>query len=387
MEIVDVPAGAAGVDAVRTAISRLTSDGESIALVPGYSPGVVVRNLRSRLQASIAAGVPDSWQEPALVLPTSGSTAQPKLVTLNRSALIAAAAARDTAQGGPAAWFVALPPGTAAAVSALSRSVLGATLHGSWTGVAGLARFDASVLAEQLSSFLGRAETAGQPARISLVGVQLDRLCAHAAAAAALTRFDAVLLGGGPVAAQVLTRAKDLGIRVVQTYGMTETCGGCVYDGRPTPGVDVQLASDSEILLGGQPLAAGYLDAPMPLTGSGLLRTGDRGRFTPDGSLQVLGRFDDIVTVRGANVDLAAVAEVVRNHPGVRDSAVVAEPAPAGGHSIRAYVVGSADPGRIELRVVEQLGPAARPTIWRLSALPRLPGGKVDLQNLRKDGR
>ena len=71
----------------------------------------------------------------------------------------------------------------------------------------------------------------------SLVAVQLDKALGDPAATAALAELDAVLIGGGPMPATVGETAAAAGISVVRTYGMSETAGGCVYDGVPLDGV------------------------------------------------------------------------------------------------------------------------------------------------------
>ena len=74
---------------------------------------------------------------------------------------------------------------------------------------------------------------------ISLVPAQLDRALHRGEMIAALTSFSAVLVGGGPTEVRLVQRARAAGIRAVTTYGMSETCGGCVYDGEPLRGVAV----------------------------------------------------------------------------------------------------------------------------------------------------
>ena len=98
------------------------------------------------------------------------------------------------------------------------------------------------------------------------------------------------------------------GIPVVITYGMSETCGGCVYDGRPLDGVEVVVADDGQILIGGPVLFSGYRLRP-ELTRASLVD----GRLAPPtgaggttGGSRCSGRRDDVVITGGLNVDLAA---------------------------------------------------------------------------------
>jgi O-succinylbenzoic acid--CoA ligase len=393
--VTEIPAGRAGADLLATRVAAAMAGGPAVALVPGYGPNRLRVDLLQRLAAAqrrLEAGGSDHaagavTSATAVILPTSGSTGAPRLVVLSRRALAAAADARDAALGGPAAWFVALPAVTAAALIATTRAVLSGSALGAWSGLGGLIRFDASAVAAELNGFLTQSSALGQPARISLVATQLERICSDPAAAAGLAEFDRVLVGGGPISQSTMQQAADASIRITTTYGLTETCGGCVYNGLPTPGVTVAVGEGSEILLGGDCLASGYLDSPMPTTDQGLLRTGDRGRVGADGTLRVLGRFDEVVTVRGVNVDLAAVSRIVAEVPGVQESVVVAVADADGGHRVQAHVTGTATAAEIRQAVAEALGPAAVPRVLASGLLPRLPGGKVDVQRLQKGSR
>ena len=84
----------------------------------------------------------------------------------------------------------------------------------------------------------------------SLVPTQLLRLLDDPVGLDALRTFDAVLLGGAAAPAPLLARARAAGVRIHTTYGMSETAGGCVYDGVPLDGVRVRLV-DGVIELAG----------------------------------------------------------------------------------------------------------------------------------------
>ncbi len=187
---------------------------------------------------------------------------------------------------------------------------------------------------------------------------------------------------------------------MVRTYGMTETAGGCVYDGAPLPGVRVQVSAgdegdDGEIRRGGPVLALGYRLRPLDTAdrfADGWFRTGDVGRLTADGRLTVTGRRDDVVQVRGTAVGVAAVEGVLAAVPGVRECAVVAVDGGDDGSRLVAFVVPEAGPtpgddlvDRLRATVRRQLGPAAVPrTVHPLHSLPVLPGGKIDRSALRR---
>jgi O-succinylbenzoic acid--CoA ligase len=162
----------------------------------------------------------------------------------------------------------------------------------------------------------------------ALVPTQLATLLAHPDAAAALATFRAVLVGGQRMVPRLAERAEALGIRVVSTYGGTETSGGCVYDGVPLPGVRVKTVGES-IRVSGPVLASGYLESGHQGRSEFLtegrtrwFRTGDRGQLR-DGLLTVHGREDQLIVTGGLKLDLEEVEEALHELPGL-DSAVVA---------------------------------------------------------------
>ena len=195
---------------------------------------------------------------------------------------------------------------------------------------------------------------------VSLVPAQLHRLLAEeqtgnraARDAPARLPCGAPRRRGRPAA--LLTLAREAGVRVVTTYGMSETAGGCVYDGVPLPGTRVRLgggaddnptggsASAGRIELSGPTLASGYLGQPelteAAFTG-GWFRTSDLGSFDPDGTLRVLGRTDDVITTGGESVHPAAVERVLTAQPGVRAACVVGLADPEWGHLVAAALLG-----------------------------------------------
>jgi O-succinylbenzoic acid--CoA ligase len=163
-----------------------------------------------------------------------------------------------------------------------------------------------------------------------------------------LAGFDAVLLGGGAAPDGLLQRARAAGVHVVTTYGMTETAGGCVYDGWPLDGIRVRVDGEGSVELAGPMLATGYLDAPEETAAAfrdGWFTTSDLGRLDEQGRLQVLGRADDVVVTGGLNIAPADVEAVLTGLPGVAAACVVGLPDPEWGERVTAVVV-PADPGR-----------------------------------------
>jgi o-succinylbenzoate---CoA ligase len=319
-----------------------------------------------------------------LAVRTSGSTGEPKDVVLGRAAMLASARAGLDRLGGPGRWLLALPAHHVAGLQVLLRSLL--------AGVPPVLLEEHRGFAEAADAVRDAAASgaSGHRRYVSLVPTQLHRLLDARADAEALRGFDAVLLGGAAASPALLDRARGAGVRVVTTYGMSETCGGCVYDGRPLDGVRVCLDTDGRIHLGGPVLFDGYAGNP-ELTAQtlvdGVLRTQDLGEFDTDGRLVVTGRVDDVVVSGGVNVALPAVERQVREHPLVRDAAVLGLADAEWGSSVAAFVVADgAGPTLEQLRdfVAERLPRSWAPReLTVVPALPLLDSGKVDRRALR----
>ena len=190
----------------------------------------------------------------------------------------------------------------------------------------------------------------------------------------------------------MLERAAAAGVRVVTTYGASETGGGCVYDGVPLDGVRVRLGDGpdpSRVLLGGPTLARGYRGGDPDRAfvrdddGERWWRTADAGRLD-DGRLQVLGRLDDAVLTGGVTVLPAAVEAVLLRLPGITEAVVAGVDDPEWGRRVVAAVVpaaGAPAPALADVRdlVAAELGPAAAPRqLLVLDALPLVGVGKPD---------
>ncbi len=322
--------------------------------------------------------VPD---DVALVVDTSGSTGTPRSVLLSATALRTSAAATDARLGGPAQWLLTLPATHVAGLQVLIRSILAGTAP----VVTAPGGFRPDTFAADSARLTG-------PRRyVSLVPTQLHRLLAASGAGlVALATFDAVLLGGAAASPDLLARAKAAGVRTTTTYGMSETCGGCVYDGVPLDGVRVRLDDDGRILLAGPVLATGYLGRPdldaatfTTADGDRWLRTSDVGTLD-GGRLTVLGRLDDMLVTGGAKVSPAAVERVIGELPGVGEVCVVGLPDAEWGQAVTAVVVltgAAAAPTLDSVRrhVAGNLGsPAAPRHLVVVDRLPTRGPGKTD---------
>ena len=332
------------------------------------------------------AEVPGSALEPAVIVETSGSSGYPKSVVLPIGALRASATA--TAERiGSGSWVRALEPTYVAGLQVLVRSILAGTDP---------AVIPASFTPEQ---FVEAAAGLDAPRYTSLVPAQLTRLLDAAArdpaVADCLRGFEAILVGGQALPAAELQRSAALGIRIVRTYGSSETSGGCVYDGVPLAGVSIRVEG-GEVQIAGPVLASGYLDddertAKAFVTdadGTRWYRPGDTGTFA--GTLRVPGRRDNVIVSGGSNVSLDRVERVVRTVPGLEAAVVVPVTDARWGQASVIVVEGSGaavDDALAEARTrVEcEIGAPARPrAIVRVERMPLLPSGKPDRGRLRE---
>lgn len=320
----------------------------------------------------------------ALVIATSGTTGIPKGAMLTPAALIAGASATHDRLGGPGTWLLALPAHHIAGMAVLVRSVLAGTVPVEINVSAG---FDVGEIPRAVAELgSGRRYTA-------LVANQLAKVLTDPAASAALASLDAVLLGGGPAPRSVLEAAEQAGIRVVRTYGSSETAGGCVYDGVPLQGVQVRIDGDQQgrIIVGGPTLAKGYRNPalPDPFAEPGWFYTDDIGALDDSGRLSVLGRINDAISTGGLTVMPGPVEAALARHPGVAECAVFAVADDRLGERVVAAVVavpGVAEPTVGELRefLADSLdGTAAPREVHIVEELPRRGIGKLDRRALR----
>jgi O-succinylbenzoic acid--CoA ligase len=343
-------------------------------LIDALSPDSVqdtegVTSARSGPHEGVAEGT-------AVVVGTSGSTGVPKGVELSAAALRHSARAslhRVGARPGER-WLCCLPVTHVAGLAVLVRSLVGGT---------------EPVLAERADA--GTVAASGC-AHVSLVPTQLQRLLLQAGAhgPTPLAGFSSVLLGGAAAPSGLLEAGRDAGVPVVTTYGMTETCGGCVYDGVPLDGVRAEVRDDGRIWITGPVLFSGYLGGPRA-PADGWFRTGDLGRLDAEGRLTVRGRADDIITTGGHKVVPGEVAAALQSCPGVREAVVVGQPDPEWGERVVAIVAPAdmADPPALELlrrHVRERLPRYAIPSrVVMVDAVPMLPSGKYDIVRLRQE--
>jgi len=324
----------------------------------------------------------DSDDDPtAVVVSTSGSTGVPKGALLGAGALRASAAATATrlAPGpGSQQWVLALPAHHVAGLQVLLRSVRAGTEP--VVLPAGPFTAEAFVTAT--------ARCTGDVLLTSLVPTQLVRLLdAGGDAVAALAAYAAVLVGSAATPAPLLARARAAGVRVVTTYGSSETCGGCVYDGVPLDGVTPSLA-DGRLVLTGPVVARGYRGMPdHPAFADGGFRTDDTAELT-EGTVRILGRVDDLITTGGLKIAPALVEDALTGTPGVREVVVVGVPDDEWGQRVVAVVVPDGQGptlSEVRDRVAAAVSrPAAPRQLVVVDALPLRGPGKPDRRALRE---
>ncbi len=329
--------------------------GEPVAPVP-----------EPRLLPVLAPDTPVTEAGAAVVVTTSGSTGEPKAVVLGRDAIRFSAGATHDRLGGPGDWVCALPTRHVAGLMTIARSLVAGT--------------SVSFVAPDLSD-LPRPDGRTY---LSLVAAQLDRGLDDPRVTVALTGHAAVLVGGGAMPPGLRERAAAAGVRVVTTYGMSETCGGCVYDGVPLDGVRVELDGE-RISLGGPMAFLGYRlrpDLTREVLRGDIVRTHDRGRWA-DGRLAVLGRLDDVVITGGSNVDLAAAQRASDAEFGPGVVAVLAVPDARWGARIVALTAAPVSLDEVRARLEPRLGRVGLPReLRRVAEMAYTSIGKIDSRAL-----
>ncbi len=345
----------------------------------------------------------EAWEHVAYVIYTSGSTGRPKGVAVSHAQVASYLAAIASRLGEPAApsfatvSTVAADLGNTGIFLTLGR---GGTLH-----VVSEVRLTDG---ERFATYFAARPVDG----LKIVPSHLAALLAASGAAASLPRRWLVLGGEAP-GRELLARLRSLGAgapggcQVLNHYGPTETTVGVASHrlpagletapgpapiGRPLAGgrvlvLDRELGASpagvpGELGLGGPQVALGYLGrpgetaarfVPCPWGGSPgerLYRSGDRGRFRADGTLEFLGRIDDQVKIRGHRVEPAEVASALAAHPAIGEAAVVARVDPGGETRLVAYLVAAA-PGREPERA------AVPPVVLREHLAGRLPEAMI----------
>ena len=295
----------------------------------------------------------------AVAIGTSGTTGSSKEVFLTSTALISSARASNKfigAQPGNT-WSLLLPITHIAAVNVVMRSMeLGTT----------------PIDLRDLDGEYPKADfTAIVPTQLfrALNGDQ--RLLNH------LKSAKGVLVGGAALSQSLRNQAELAGVKVITTYGMTETCGGCVYDGTPLDGVEIEIRN-------GRICVKGAVLASSIEINDGWYETNDLGEYDND-HLVVIGRSDDVIISGGENLSLNAVENSLSlAFPDIQFAAFATED-PQWGQTLQLAVVGTISEDQIATHLEKELGAFAKPKgVHHMTSLPLLGIGKIDRKSLAK---
>jgi acyl-CoA synthetase (AMP-forming)/AMP-acid ligase II len=338
----------------------------------------------------------------AVLMYTSGTTAEPKGVQHSHQTLLAEATSRVYTHSGPRARSLGLfPPGHIAGLLSLLRILL----LGTPTVI--MQAWDAALAARLIDR---HAVTSSGGAPVQLSGL-LDQQAKGTAALATLREF---LTGAAPVPPSLIRRADAAGVTAFRSYGSSEhptVSAGTIADSPDKragtdgqllagneirlvdpDGRDVAAGRDGEILTRGAELFTGYTDAALNAAAflpGGWFRTGDVGRLDADGYLTVTDRLKDIIIRGGENISAKEVEDLLITHPAIADVAVIAAPDPAMGERVCAVVVPrpgfsfDIDEARAHFAAAGAARQKTPEVIVLVDELPRTPSGKVRKEVLR----
>ena len=181
------------------------------------------------------------FENTALAICTSGSTGNPKAVEISQQALLKNHEIINNKLKGKANWVLAMNPAFIGGFTVLSRGVL----DQGWTyGLTETGKFNVDTFTK---ASLVAAEK-NPSIRTSLVWAQLMQLI-NSEKIETLRMYDAILVGGSKVDAEILEKLKKEGLKLISTYGMTETCGGIVWDGYPLPEVELKIIEKDALII------------------------------------------------------------------------------------------------------------------------------------------
>ncbi|WP_276301028.1 o-succinylbenzoate--CoA ligase [Halorussus lipolyticus] len=331
---------------------------------------------------------------------TSGTTGDPKAVALSMGNFLASATSSAFRLGVTPddSWLLCLSMYHMGGLSVVLRSAL----YG--TAVVLQEDFDPECAADAIAEY--------GVTGVSLVPTMLRRMLDARESVATSLRF--VLLGGAPAPDELLSRCEARGVPVHPTYGMTETASqiatarpreafahrGTV--GRPLQWTDVTVVGDDgdpvsavetgELVVSGPTVMRGYYgdsEATADAFGEYGLHTGDVGYRDEEGRVWVLNRREDRIITGGENVHPGEVVEVLRDHPEVRDAAVVGLDDDEWGERVGALVVPEegADLSAEDIADFcdDRLAGYKRPrTVAFAEELPRTASGTVEREAVRE---
>lgn len=347
----------------------------------------------------------------AYVLYTSGSTGRPKGVAVTHDNLVASTYARLVEYGDPVDTFLLLSP------FIFDSSVAGlfSSLTQGGTLVLPAPRMEQDV--QHLGQLIAAHQVTHTLALPTVYGLLLELVDPNL-----LRSLRLVMVAGEPCPPSLVERhaATLPATTLVNEYGPTEATVWCTVHrlhpggdppsrrvpiGRPIANAQayildrndrpVPVGVPGELCIAGRGVALGYLDQPeltaerfvtieLPLVGATrLYRSGDVARFLPDGTIDLLGRVDHQVKIRGQRIELGEIESVLESHPAVRSAVVVLHNSEASGPNLYGYVAAPTDDAGLGIELRDYLGaqlPQAMVPriIMVLDELPRGATGKID---------
>jgi o-succinylbenzoate---CoA ligase len=304
----------------------------------------------------------------SIVVGTTGSSGTSKEVGLSAESLIASATASNKflhAEPGDI-WSLLLPLTHIAAVNVLVR--------------AQLLRSEPIDLRGEQSEYPKVDFTAIVPAQLFKALNGDDALLQH------LVGAKAVLIGGAALPDSLRKEGEAAGITIVTTYGMTETTGGCVYNGMPLDGVEISITEEKLIAIKGTVLAETYIGAEAlwdSVIKDGWFISSDLGKIE-DGKLIVIGRSDDVIISGGENISLGQVERALHARFPETTFAAFSVSNPQWGDSLHLAVVGAVnEEDEVNLYLAQEFGSFAKAKgFLHLPELPLMGIGKVDRTKL-----
>ena len=304
----------------------------------------------------------------ALIVRTTGSSGVAKEVGLTSTALIASAQASNKFLGADfgATWSLALPLNHIAGINVLIRSLETGTLPISVIGIEG--KYPKADFTSIVPTQLYRALNGDED------------LLHH------LQSAKKVLVGGAALTRALRAQAESSGITIVESYGSTETCGGCIYDGYPLEDVEVEILESNRLAIKGKVLAHSYLNSESELVDhNGWFVTSDTAHFE-DSKIVVDGRVDDVIITGGEKVSAANIERVIaQGFPNI-EFAIYAIADAQWGQAIYCAIVGTgADEEAINTYLAQECGaPAKVKKFVYCQELPLIGIGKVDRAELAR---
>ena len=280
-----------------------------------------------------------------LVISTTGTSGAVKKIEIPREVLLATSIAANKYLGAKPddIWSLLLPTNHIAGINVLTRAYL---LGTEVVTVKEVANFSAIVPTQLFSALNGD-----------------DELLKH------LKSCNKVLVGGAKLSEALLKKGLEAGINVVTSYGATETCGGCVFDGTPLEGVEIQINS-------------GLIEVRIEGLNSGnWISLNDLGEIK-DGKLIVNGRADDVFISGGENLSLNLIEEFLQNNYPSQEIYPLSIPDSKWGEAL-AIISDQEFPTTLDQDISEKLGKLYIPKYRKIVAqIPLIGIGKLDRKSL-----